>query len=213
VLRILVANTRELGAGTGVTVHSLVSLAPGPRQALAYWLALVIGFGSVVVAALIMRSKLGLALRALRDNESAARSLRVDVFRAKLAIYLVAAVGTALAGAAVYMQLLRIQPNAAFGVDWMAKIIFIVVIGGLGRIEGPILGTILFFALRQSLADYGSLYLVILGAVAILMALLAPRALWGLLTSRSPMAPFGIQRKLVLPPPDEQVHPTRVTTE
>jgi branched-chain amino acid transport system permease protein len=209
VLRILVANTRELGAGTSVTVHSLVSLAPGPRQALAYWLALVIGFGSVVVAALIMRSKLGLALRALRDNESAARSLGVDVFRAKLAIYLVAAVVTALAGAAVYMQLLRIQPNAAFGVDWMAKIIFIVVIGGLGRIEGPIL----FFALRQSLADYGSLYLVILGAVAILMALLAPRALWGLLTSRSPMAPFGIQRKLVLPPPDEQVHPTRVTTE
>jgi branched-chain amino acid transport system permease protein len=213
VFRILVANTRELGAGTGVTVQSLVSLAPGPRQALAYWLALVIGFGSVVVAALIMRSRLGLALRAVRDNESAARSLGVDVFRAKLAIYLVAAVVTALAGAAVYLQLLRIQPNAAFGVVWMAKIIFIVVIGGLGRIEGPILGTILFFVLRQSLADYGSLYLVILGAVAILMALLAPRGLWGLLTSRFPMAPFGIQRKLVLPPPDEQVHPTRVTTE
>jgi branched-chain amino acid transport system permease protein len=213
VLRILVANARELGAGTGVTVQSLVGMAPGPRQALVYWLALIIGFGSVVIAALIMRSRLGLALRAVRDNESAARSLGVDVFRAKLAIYLVAAVVTALAGAVVYMQLLRIQPNAAFGVDWMAKIIFIVVIGGLGRIEGPILGTILFFALRQSLADYGSLYLVILGAVAILMALLAPRGLWGLLTSRFAMAPFGIQRRVVLPMPDEQVHPTRVTTE
>src|SRR5207245_5691730 len=141
-------------------------------QALAYWLALVIGFGSVVVAALIMRSRLGLALRALRDNESAARSLGVDAFRAKLAIYLVAAVVTALAGGAVYMQLLRIQPNAAFGVDWMAKIILIVVIGGLVRIEVPILGTILFFALRQSLPDYDSLYIVIIGGLAMYMALL-----------------------------------------
>ena len=72
------------------------------------------------------------------------------------------------------MQLLRIQPTAAFGVDWTAKMIFIVVIGGLGRIEGPIVGTIVFFALQETLADYGSLYLVILGVVAI--AIVAPRA-------------------------------------
>ena len=55
-----------------------------------------------------------------------------------------------------YLQLLRIQPTAAFGVDWTARMIFIVVIGGLGRIEGPIVGAIVYFALREVLADYGA---------------------------------------------------------
>ena len=198
VIRILVANTRELGAGTGVTIRSLSAIPPSDRQALTYWLALAVGVGSIVLAAMIMRSRLGLALRAVRDSEVAARSLGVDIFRAKLAIYIVAAAGASAAGAVLYMQLLRIQPNSAFSVDWTAKMIFIVVIGGLGRIEGPIVGTIVFFALQEALADYGSLYLVILGAVAIVMVVLAPRGLWGLLVSRRPIALFGIRRRLVL---------------
>ncbi len=78
--------------------------------------------------------------------------------------------------------------------------IFIVIIGGLGRIEGPVLGTIVFFALQESLADYGSLYLIILGIVAIAITVLAPQGLWGLITKVRPMALFGIQRRLVLDP-------------
>ena len=198
VIRILVANTKELGAGTGVTIRSLSAIPPADRQALTYWLALTVGVGSIVLAAMIMRSRLGLALRAVRDSEVAARSLGVDIFRAKLAIYIVAAAGASAAGAVLYMQLLRIQPNSAFSVDWTAKMIFIVVIGGLGRIEGPIVGTIVFFALQEALADYGSLYLVILGAVAIFMVVLAPRGLWGLLVARRPIALFGIRRRVVL---------------
>ena len=198
VIRIMVSNTKELGAGTGVTIRSLSAIPPADRQALTYWLALGVGVGSIAVAAFIMRSRLGLALRAVRDNEVAARSLGVDIYRAKLAIYLVAAAGASAAGAVLYMQLLRIQPTSAFGVDWTAKMIFIVIIGGLGRIEGPIVGTILFFALQETLADYGSLYLVILGTVAIVMTLLAPRGLWGLWVARRPMELFGIRRRLVL---------------
>jgi branched-chain amino acid transport system permease protein len=132
------------------------------------------------------------------------------VFRAKLAIYLIAAIGCAAAGAVIYLQLLRIQPNAAFGVDWTAKMIFIVVIGGIGRIEGPVVGTIVFFALQESLADYGSLYLVILGVVAISVAILAPNGLWGVATRIRPMALFGIERHLVLPrsiPTEPPVNP------
>lgn len=201
VIRILISNAKELGSGTGVTIRSMAGIAPADRQALTYWLALTVGVGSIVLAAVIMRSRLGLALRAVRDSETAARSLGVDIFRAKLAIYLVAAAGASAAGAVLYMQLLRIQPTSAFGVDWTAKMIFIVVIGGLGRIEGPIVGTILFFLLQETLADYGSLYLVILGAVAIVMTLLAPRGLWGLWVARRPTALFGIARRLVLTDP------------
>lgn len=198
VFRILVTNTRELGAGTGISIRSLTSMPPSDRQALVYWFALAVGAGSILAVALIMRSRLGLALRAVRDGAPAARSLGVDVGRARLAIFLVAAIGTAIAGAVIYMQLLRIQPTAAFGVDWTAKIIFIVVIGGLGRIEGPIVGAIVYFLLRELLADQGSLYLVILGLTAIVVTLLAPDGLWGLVTNRFPVALFGIERRLIL---------------
>ena len=78
-----------------------------------------------------------------------------------------------MAGAIIYLSLLRIQPNAAFSVDWTARMIFIVIIGGLGRIEGPIVGALVFIGLRETLADFGSLYLVILGVVAIGLTLLA----------------------------------------
>ena len=64
---------------------------------------------------------------------------------------------TAMVGAVIFLQKLRISPDAAFSInDWTAFVIFIAVIGGIGRIEGPIIGTIVFFLLRQFLADYGA---------------------------------------------------------
>ncbi|HUG49057.1 MAG TPA: branched-chain amino acid ABC transporter permease [Candidatus Limnocylindria bacterium] len=200
VIRLVVLNTPQVGGGTGVTVQALVAMPAAERQALTYWLALMVGIGSIVVVALIMRSRLGLALSGLRDSEVAARSLGVDIFRAKLFIFLIAGVGCAVAGAVIYMQLLRIQPNAAFGIDWTARMMFVVIIGGVGRIEGPIVGVAAFFLLQQTLAELGTLYLVILGGVAIFVTLLAPGGLWGLITSRYPVALFGIQRRLLLGP-------------
>ena len=200
VIRIIVLNSRQLGAGTGVSIRSLGDMTVSDRQALTYWLALAVGFGSILVVALIMRSRLGLALRAIRDSELGAAGLGVDVQRTKRLIFFVAAVGCAIAGAVYYLQLLRIQPNAAFGVDWTARMIFIVVIGGLGRIEGPIVGAIVFFALRELLADYGAAYLAALGLVAIAVVVVAPRGLWGLVESRVP-ALFAVQRRLVVTRP------------
>jgi branched-chain amino acid transport system permease protein len=199
VIRIIVLNQRQLGAGTGVSIRSLGDMAAADRLALTYWLALGVGFGSVLVVALIMRSRLGLALRAIRDSELSAASLGVNVQRTKRIVFLVAAVGCAVAGAVYYLQLLRIQPNAAFGVEWTARMIFIVVIGGLGRIEGPIVGAIVYFALREALADYGAAYLAALGIVAIAVVVVAPRGLWGLVESRVP-ALFAVQRRLVVSP-------------
>jgi branched-chain amino acid transport system permease protein len=74
----------------------------------------------------------------------------------------------------------RMSPDAAFSVnDWTAFVIFIVVIGGIGTIEGPIIGTLLYFVLREFLADLGSLYLMILGALAIIVMLFSPKGIWG----------------------------------
>ena len=209
VIRLIVVQNKQLGAGTGTTIQSLVSMNAADRGALTFWLALLVGFGSVAVVVLVMRSRIGLALGAVRDNEVAARSLGVDVFRVKLFIWVIAAVGCGIAGSVAYMQLLRIQPTAAFGVDWTARMIFIVVIGGIGRIEGPIVGAIIFFLLQETLAGYGAVYLIILGSVAIAIAVLAPQGIWGAISKRRSISLFGIDRRLVIggpaPPPEPAI--------
>jgi branched-chain amino acid transport system permease protein len=59
-----------------------------------------------------------------------------------------------------------------------------VLIGGIGYLEGPILGTIVFFVLQQTLASHGAWYLIIVGLVAVTIAVYLPRGLWGLLDRR-----------------------------
>jgi branched-chain amino acid transport system permease protein len=71
------------------------------------------------------------------------------------------------------------------------------VIGGIGRIEGPIIGTVIFFLLRQTLADLGAIYLLILGVVAIAVMLWAPKGLWGLIADRFGWQVFPLQRRLM----------------
>ena len=92
----------------------------------------------------------GLALAAVRDNTEAAKSVGVDAGRMKWFVFLSSAFGTGLAGGLIYMQKARISPDAAFSVtDWTAYVIFIVVIGGIGTIEGPIIGVLVFFLLQS----------------------------------------------------------------
>jgi len=76
--------------------------------------------------------------------------------------------------------------------------IFIVVIGGVGTIEGPIVGTVVFFTLQQTLARYGAWYLVLVGAVAVAVTVLARRGLWGLVADRFGVSLFPVRRRLSL---------------
>jgi len=120
------------------------------------------------------------------------------VARIKYAVYVAVAFGTAMVGALIFLQKIRISPDTAFSVnDWTAFVIFITVIGGIGRIEGPIIGTVIFFLLRQTLADLGAIYLLILGVVAIAVMLWAPKGLWGLIADRLGWQVFPLQRRLV----------------
>jgi len=199
VFRLVVSQVGVLGSGTGVTIKSLVTMTPADRLALTYWLAVAVGFGSLVVTVLIVRSRLGLALRAVRDSEVSAATLGVGVVSTKRIVYVIASAGCAIAGAIYYLQLLRVQPTAAFSVEWTVTMIFIVVIGGLGRIEGPILGAIVFFVLQEWLQDYGSAYLITLGIVAVAVVLIAPRGLWGLIERRRSFELFAVHRRLMTP--------------
>ena len=189
VFRLTFAQVSSLGGGSGSSlpvgiVRSLASSRSG-RESLAYWMAL--GAVVVVIASvyLFLRSRRGLALTAIRDNELAAGSLGIDIWRIKFVVYVVTAALTSMIGALIFLQKLRISPEAAFSVnDWTAFVIFIVVIGGIGTLEGPIIGTLIFFALRETLADLGTVYLMVLGAVAIVVMLKAPNGVWGYIAAR-----------------------------
>jgi len=197
VFRLSFAQVSALGGGSGTSLPVTVarSLADGraAREAASYWLALAVVLAVIATAYLFLRSRRGLALTAIRDNELAAASLGIDIWRTKFIVYVVVGGLTSLVGALIFLQKLRISPEAAFSVnDWTAFVIFIVVIGGIGSLEGPIIGTIVFFLLRETLADLGAVYLIVLGAVAIAIMLIAPKGLFGLLRDRTGLRLFPL---------------------
>jgi branched-chain amino acid transport system permease protein len=212
VVRLLLAQWKTLGGGTGTSlprdvtrdmwfVQSIQDLlgvrSAAARDILAYWLALILALATIGGIYWLLRTRRGLALAAVRDNTEAAKSVGVDAGRMKWIVFLTSAFGTGLAGGLIYMQKARISPDAAFSVtDWTAYVIFIVVIGGIGTIEGPILGVLVFFTLQSLLADFGSWYLMTLGVLAIVIMLVAPRGLWGLLSERTGLHIFPIRRRL-----------------
>ncbi len=196
VYRLLVANTDVLGRGTGRTLKAVFPLARETRELVTYAIAIAVGVAAVVAVYLYLRSRLGLGLMAVRDSEPASASLGVAVFRTKLAVYVIAAFGTGTTGALLYLNLLRISPDAAFSINWTAYTIFIVVIGGLGTLEGPIVGTIVFFLLRQLLADYGAWYMILLGVLAVVAMMRFPQGLWGLVAERWDLQFFPVQRRV-----------------
>jgi branched-chain amino acid transport system permease protein len=201
IIMIIVSNIQTTGGGSGKTVISAALLERQTRIFGTYWVGLAVAIGSILIVYLLLRSKRGLALTAIRDDTLAAQSSGVNVFTSKLIVYVAAAFGCGAMGAVVALNLLRIQPAASFSINWTAYAIFIVVIGGLGSIEGPILGAIIYFALQQTLSQYGSTYFLLLGVIAVLMATKVPRGLWGLITAHWDVHLFPVRRGLVLESP------------
>lgn len=189
---LLVLRSDSLGGGTGATLRGMAGFDPTLRQAYTYWAALAVAVATLLGAYLLLRSRLGLDLTAIRDNEVGARSVGVRVAQAKGIVYVVAAAGAGAAGAVLIISQLFVQPTAVFSVQWSAYMIFVALIGGLGSIEGPIVGTLVFFLLQQTLADRGAWYLIILGSVAVLVAMWVPRGLWGLVTDRLDLRLFPV---------------------
>ena len=199
VYRLLIANTPALGRGTGRTLKAVFPLARETRELVTYGIALAVGVAAMATIYFYLRSRLGLGLMAIRDSEAASGSLGVDVFRTKLAVYVLAAFGTGTTGALIYLNLLRISPDAAFSISWTAYALFIVVIGGLGTLEGPMVGTLVFFLLRELLSDYGAWYMILLGAVAVVAMLAFPQGLWGVVAERGRLGFFPVQRRAPAP--------------
>jgi branched-chain amino acid transport system permease protein len=213
VLRLLFAQWKQLGGGTGTSLPVEVTSentmvqwiadlfdirSAAARDIYAYWLALIIVVATLVLVYALLRTRWGLGLAAVRDNERGAESVGVDAFLMKLFVYVIAGFGTGLVGAVIYLEKARISPDAAFSLlDWTAYVIFIVIIGGIGTIEGPIIGVLVFYVLQTYLAGYGSSYLILLGGLGVATMLFAPKGIWGFVVERWNLQLFPVRRRLV----------------
>jgi branched-chain amino acid transport system permease protein len=200
VFALLTIRSQSLGGGTGANLPGLDGYDPTVLAAMTYWVTVGVAVAATAAGYLLLRSRVGLALTAVRDDELAARSAGVRVSRAKRLVYLAAAGGAGAAGALLIISQLNVEARNVYGVQWSAYMIFVVLIGGIGTLEGPVLGTVVFFVLQQTLASYGGWYLIILGAVAIAMAVWARQGLWGV-ASRFGIQLFPVGYR-VTPPPD-----------
>jgi branched-chain amino acid transport system permease protein len=180
---LFVEQFRSIGGGTGAPMPGLDSYGAVLLSAYTYWAGLTVTVLALAAVYFLLRSRVGLQLTAIRDDETAARSSGVRVGVARMLVFVVAAVGCGAAGAVLAIQQLQVVPQTSggvFSVQWTAEMAFAVIIGGIGTIEGPIIGTIIYMVLQQTLQQYNVWYLISLGLVAIAITLFARRGLWGL---------------------------------
>jgi branched-chain amino acid transport system permease protein len=191
VARLLVGNWEYAGFASGLFIRQARRVGP--------WTLYFVAVGTLVVLVAVvvatLRSRAGLALQALRDGEGAAASLGVDVWRVKLLAFVVAAAGTGLAAALLTVQTPFIQPNAAFSIQWSAAASFMAVLGGLGTVEGPLIGAAIYVLVQERLGASGAVNLIVLGATSVVTMLLAPQGIAGVLRDRLGLVLFPIARR------------------
>jgi branched-chain amino acid transport system permease protein len=186
---LLVALDNSLGGGTGTSLIELNRFSPSSRQEYTYWLTLGFTTFLLVLLFLLLRSRFGASLQAIRDDADAAASVGVRVMAGKRVLFVIAAFGCGAAGAMTLANTLFIEPTSIFSVQWTAYMIFMVLVGGLGTFEGPIIGAVLLFVIQNRWASSGGVwYLVGLGATAMAFALFLPRGIWGTVEER-----FGLR--------------------
>ena len=195
VARLYASQSEWLGAVSGLPLAATRSMDRGWVTTGNYWVAAVLAIAAVPGMRTLLRSRLGLALVAVRDNESTAAAVGIDVWRTRFLSLVIAAGGCGAAGAAYYMAVFHVDPGAAFDPNWVVVVLFIVIVGGIGTVEGPVLGTAIYFALRALLADAGNVYLIVLGAAAVVVMLIEPRGVWGYLHRRTGIELLGTRRR------------------
>jgi branched-chain amino acid transport system permease protein len=202
VFRLLVIESDTLVGGDvrSLTRASLGGYSRDAREDITYWLALALAVGATAIVVLALRSRLGLALRAVRDSEAGARGLGVDVTQTKLVVWVVAAFWTGATGAVVLLNSPSVRADSAFSVlRWTALVIFIGVIGGVGSTTGPIIGVLVYWAIDEQFADAETWRFIILGLVAAAMAIAAPRGIYGLIQRWRPVQFFPVRRRVIGP--------------
>ncbi|TMQ11266.1 MAG: branched-chain amino acid ABC transporter permease [Deltaproteobacteria bacterium] len=191
VFRLLFGNSEYLGYARGLNIVSARTVDAW----VVYYVAVGLLIAMVALVVATLRSRAGLALMAIRDAEGAAASLGVNVWRIKLLTFVVAAAGTGLVASLIWVQTPFVQPDDAFAIHWSAEASFIAVVGGLGTVEGPIIGAAIYVVLQQKLGATGPIHLIVLGAVSVVVMLVAPRGIAGIARDRLGWVLFPVARR------------------
>ena len=184
-LLIWFGNWKYVKYGNGMFVNA----NPLPSMTIIFYVSLILAFGGFVAIYTILKSKIGFGLMAMRDDEEAAETVGVRIFQIKFFCFLVAAFITGLTAGAFYAFQVFIEPFKAFAIDWTIVLMFIVIIGGIGTIEGPIVGAFIYVLLSQYLAEYAHISMLLMGIMAIVIILLVPRGVMGTIHEKTG---FGI---------------------
>ena len=178
-LRILMVNLGAFGGASGIVLH-----AATPAFHQLYWLSLTLAAFAALLAELLLRSPLALAMRAVRDDEDVALQMGVRSFRVKLGALLLSAMLMGLAGGLQALKLGVIEPYGAFGMGWTIDTVAVAIIGGLGTRMGPLLGTLVYVALGEMLRNLPELHAAVAGVFLLLTIRFAPRGLWSLIARK-----------------------------
>ncbi len=197
----LVNLDRLIQGETGTSLISLNVYDSSTRRAVIYWLALASMAALLGILFALLRSRTGAAIQAIRDNEDAAASVGVHVIGTKRLLFVLAAFGIAVAGGLWLASATTFQPKTYFSVQWTAYMIFMVLVGGIGKFEGAILGAVLFFIIETFFGSLGVWYLIGLGATAVIFSLYLPRGLWGEIERRFDLQLLPVGYRLKLPGP------------
>jgi branched-chain amino acid transport system permease protein len=201
VVRLLVNLDPIIQGDTGRSLIALAAFDAVERRDFTYWMALASMSALLAVVFVLLRSRLGSSIQAIRDNEEAAASIGVRVTVTKRIIFVIAAIGCALAGALWLATFTNFQPRSFFGIQWSAYMIFMVLVGGIGRFEGPIIGATIFFLIELWFGTAGVWYLIVLGLTAMLFSLFLPKGIWGYIEDRFHvlLLPVGYRVRLLQP--------------
>ncbi|MCX5495609.1 branched-chain amino acid ABC transporter permease [Kaistia dalseonensis] len=195
VVRLFISQRDWLGSVSGLPLVATRGMDRSFVATTNFYFAAALVLISVFGLYALSMSRLGLALSAVRDNEGTAAAVGINVWWTRFFGFVLGCGIAGMAGATYYMSVFHVEPGGAFDPNWMVVMMFIVIIGGVGTIEGPIIGTAIYFLLRGWLAGTGNLYLMLLGAAAVVVMLVAPKGIWGVVRTRFGIDLFGTRRR------------------
>ena len=174
-LRIFMISWKFTGSADGLNLP----IEKSPSLMWFYYLMLCVAAGATLLVVLILRTKLGMSLRAMGNNEKSAQNMGVNTFRTKLSVFLMAAFITGVVGGVHATQMGSIEPYSIFNTMWTLSTANTVIIGGIGTVLGPVLGAIFVIFLGELLADYHTFHLAITGVLLIVIIRFIPAGIWG----------------------------------
>ncbi len=148
-----------------------------------YYLSLLMAIVTVTVVYWISRSRLGLGLMSIREDEDAAEAAGVNTLRYKLTAFVISTFLAAMGGGVYAYFAAAALPGQMFSAVWTFDAVIIVFVGGVGTIIGPIIGSVFFVLLQQLLSLYlpGGTHVLVFGILFIVVVLYLPGGLIGLL--------------------------------